>query len=84
MYRSNGFEITSDMIAEKEKADFKSVDIIYEPVKRLDGIIECYFTTEINLAFRAKLQHHKNDRLRSLIAFPCYYCGVLCFWKINV
>ena len=84
MYRSNGFEITSDMIAEKEKADFKSVDIIYEPVKSLDEIIECYFTTEINLAFHAKLPHHKNDRLRSLIAFPCYYCGVLCFWKINV
>ena len=64
------------MIAKKQKADFKSVDIIYEPVKRLDEIIECYFTTEINLAFRAKLQHHKNDRLRSLTTFPCYYCSV--------
>ena len=46
----------------KQKIDFESLGIIYAPVKRIDEIIECYFTAEINLSFRARFQRGKSEK----------------------
>ena len=58
--------------------DFESVDIVYEPVKRLDEIIECYFTNEINCAFIIRYKDSANDKLYSTSGFVCYYCNNYC------
>ena len=64
------------MLEKKQKVDFEPLDIIYKPVKCIDEIIECYFTAEINLAFRAHFQRGNNDKnLASKTAFHCYYCS---------
>ena len=67
--RYNGFHVTEHMCAKIRQIEFTSVDIVYEPVKRMDQIIECYFTNEINEAFIRRFQHYKNDILRSSTAF---------------
>ena len=58
--RFNSFQITCHLLTKKQKVDFESLGIIYKPAMRLDEIIECYFTSEINLAFRANFQHKKD------------------------
>ena len=36
------------------------IDIIYKPVKKEVEIIECFFSSQINLAYRATLAKIKN------------------------
>ena len=43
---------------------------------RLGDIIECYFTIEIDLAFRAHFQRRRNDeKLKTSTSFHCYCCN---------
>ena len=42
------------MCNKNRQVKFESVDIVYQPVRDLHEIIECYFTNEINQAFIAR------------------------------
>ena len=75
LQRFDGFSIIRHMPNKKEKEDFQLLDIVYKPVKTIDQIIECYFTDQTNLAYRAHFQQGK-DRFQSTTAEQCYYCNV--------
>ena len=49
------------------------IDIIYKPVKKEDGIIECFFSSQINLAYRSTFS--ENQKLRHSTTFQCYFCS---------
>ena len=42
--RYNGFQVTEHMCAKNRQIEFTSVDVVYEPVKRMNQVMECYFT----------------------------------------
>ena len=79
--RYNGFHVTEHMCGKNRQIEFVSVDIVYEPVKRLDQIIECYYTNETNQAFILRYQMSKNDKIHTTSGFVCYYCNVYCSSK---
>ena len=79
--RYNGFHVTGHVCEKNCQIDFMSVGIVYEPVKRMDEIIECYFTYEINEAFILRFQHSKNGSIRSATGFVCYYWSCYCTLK---
>ena len=49
------------------------IDIIYKPVKKEDEIIECFFTSEINLAYRWTFS--ENQKIKHSTAYQCYFCS---------
>ena len=51
--RFNGFNVLSIEYNKKIRKKFVSIDIIYKPVKKVDDIIECFFSTDFHLANRA-------------------------------
>ena len=52
------------------------IDIIYKPVKKEDKIINCFFSSEINLAYRASFSDEKDkSKIKQTTAFQCYYCS---------
>ena len=71
------------MCDKSRQVQFESVDIVYKPVKRLDEIIECYFTKEIYQTFLVRFQDSKSSGLRSYTGFVCYYCSMYCTSKKN-
>ena len=52
---------------------FIPVEIIYMSVKSCNEVIICYFSNEINLAFRSTSS--ENGILRHGTAFPCHFCS---------
>ena len=51
----NDFNVTSHMCKREQQIQFEPIDIVYKPVKRIDNIIECYFSNEINLTVYRKI-----------------------------
>ena len=49
------------------------IDIIYKPVKKEDEIIECFFTSRINLAYR--LTFSENQKIKHSTAYQCHFCS---------
>ena len=49
------------------------IDIIYKPVKKEDEIMECFFSLQINLAYRSTFS--ENQKLRHGTVFQCYFCS---------
>ena len=45
---------------------------IYKPVKKEDEIIECFFTIQINLAYRSTFS--ENQKIKHSAAYQCYFC----------
>ena len=79
--RYNGFHVTMHMCTKNRQVEFESVDIVYEHVKRLHEVIECYFTNEINQAYILRFQDYKNGVLHSSTGFVSYYCNEYCTSK---
>ena len=69
--RFNGFHVVRDLFERDEKRKFYPMDIVYQPVKRLNENIECFFTNEIRLAYRG-LVHRGKFRFDSMTAKQCY------------
>ena len=73
----NGFTYANIKLAKKEKIDLCPINIIYEPVKKLDHVIKCYFTNDLKSAYRAL--YHKSQRvIAANTLYECYYCNN--FW----
>ena len=49
----NGFNIVRIEFDRKIRQKMCPIDIIYKPVKKEDEIIECFFSSQMNLAYRA-------------------------------
>ena len=64
----------------KEKHEFRPIDIIYKPIKKIDNNVECFFTEDIRLAYRA-LIHRGSLKFNSASAKQCYYCDTFVVGK---
>ena len=77
--RFNGFTIVRLEFDNEIRKEFTPIDIIYKPVKKLEAILDCFFTKQLHLAYKAVYNKTKNiDDHRSSCAFECYFCGK--FW----
>ena len=71
----NGFATVRLEFDRKLRQKMSPIDIIYKPVKKEDEIIECFFSSQLNLAFRASFNDSKGSKLKHGTAFQCYYCS---------
>ena len=73
----NGLNIASSSLRKQQKKDLQPIDIIYKPVKSQDGVIECFFSTNVRSAYRGT--HNKKggnkDGLEHVMLYECYYCS---------
>ena len=67
----NGFNIVRIEFERKLRQKMSPIDIIYKPVKKEDEIIECFFTSQINLAYR--LTFNENQKIKHSTAYQCYF-----------
>ena len=77
--RFNGFTIVRLEFDNVIRREFTPIDIIYKPVIKLQAILNCFFTKQLHLAYKAVYnQETKWDKLKTSCAFQCYFCGK--FW----
>ena len=72
--RFAGFQVVRDLFDREEKRKFFPVNVVYQPVKRLNENIESFCTSDIRLAYRA-LVHHGKLRFDSMTEEQCYSCN---------
>ena len=71
----NGYIIVRVDFDQEIRRNFLPIDIIYNPVKNENEIINCYFTDKIHLAYRTSYNEGtKTDTLKHTNAFRCYFC----------
>ena len=59
------------------------INIIYQPVKKLDQVIKCYFTNDLKSAYRAL--YHKGQRVATAnTLYECYYCNYFGLLKVDM
>ena len=79
----NGFTFANIKLAKKEKNDLCPINIIYQPVKKLDQVIKCYFTNDLKSAYRAL--YHKGQRVATAnTLYECYYCNYFGLLKVDM
>ena len=69
----NGFDIVRIEFERKLRQKMYPIDIIYKPVKKEDEIIECFFISQINLAYRSTFS--ENQKIKHSTAYQCYFCS---------
>ena len=69
----NGFNIVRIEFDRKLRQKMSPIDIIYKPVKKEDEIMECFFTSQINLAHRSTFS--ENQKIKHSTAYQCYFCS---------
>ena len=75
MQKLNGFSITSIQKQEKQRKNFKPIDIIYKPTKRIEIELICYFSNDISKAYSSLHSEGKRGLRRAHKFFECYYCN---------
>ena len=78
----NGFSIVRIEFDRKLRQKMSPIDIIYKPVKKEDETIECFFSSRMNLAYRATFSENKELKLKHSTAFQCYFCSTY-YWRKN-
>ena len=55
--------------------DFQTIDIVYEPVGNENELVICYFTGNINLAYRSYVNKKVKgeDKISNLTVRQCHY-----------
>ena len=82
--RFNGFTIVRLEFDNEIRREFTPIDIIYKPVIKLQSILDCFFTKQLHLAYKAVYnQTTKWDKLSTGCAFQCYFCGKFLTRKIK-
>ena len=69
----NGFDVVRIENERSTRKKFQPIDIIYKPVRKITQTIECFFSTQIYLAFRTTF--NEGDRIRHGGARQCNYCS---------
>ena len=67
------FDIVRIEYGREQRIKFRPIDIIYKLTKKWHDIIDCYFSTDLATAYRAKWSTGKS--LRHAGAYHCYYCS---------
>lgn len=64
MLKKDLMDLTSLKINKKEKREeeFQSNDTVYQPVKKNEEFIDCYFTDSVHKAYRATISRGKIKR----------------------
>ena len=70
--KHNRFHIVRLEFAKTLPQKFLPINIIYKPVSKYTKIINCYFSSKLNLAFRSTF--NENSKIRHNTAFQCHYC----------
>ena len=72
----NGYEFIKQNLARKEKTDFTAIDIVYEPIYDENLPIPCFFTSQIQLAYRSYIGRFKNgkEEIVHYAVKQCHYC----------
>ena len=70
----NGFTFADIKLAKKLKIDLVPVNILYKPVKKQDDVLKCYFTDDLQNAFRALYLKSQQVRAASTL-YECFYCN---------
>ena len=77
--RFNGFTIVRLEFDNEIRKEFTPIDIIYKLVIKQNAILNCFFTDNLHLAYKAVYNETtKWDKLKSSCAFQCYFCSK--FW----
>ena len=71
----NGYELIKNDLKGKEKEDFQTIDIFYEPVGNENELLIHYFTGNIHLAYRSYVNKKVKgeDKISNLTARQCHY-----------
>ena len=81
--RFNGFTIVRLEFDNEIRKEFTPVDIIYKPVIKLQAILNCFFTNQLHLAYKAVYNETIDwTKLKTSCAFQCYFCGK--FWTRKI
>ena len=67
-------------LQKNKKNDLVPINIIYEPVKKQDQVIKCYFTNDLKNAYRA-LYHKSQNIVTANTLYERYYCNDLLVTK---
>ena len=68
----NSFNIVRLELDRKLRRELCAIDTIYKPVRSDKENLNCYFTTQINLAYKTSFS--KADKIRHGTASQCYFC----------
>ena len=72
----NGFATVRLEFDRKLRQKMSPIGIVYKPVKKEDEIIECFFSSQMNLAYRPTFSvDRKGSKIKHGTAFQCYYCS---------
>ena len=72
----NGYEFIKQKLARKDKVDFNTIGIVYEPVCDENLPVSCFFTSQIQLAYQSYIGRFKDGKeeiLHSTVK-QCHYC----------
>ena len=70
----NDFQIVSLKHGKKLRKKFRTVDIIFKPIKKEEEKIHCYFSKVLYLAYRST--YNEGGKIKHSSAFQCYYCNI--------
>ena len=71
----NEFNIVRIEFHRKLRQKMHPTNIICKPVKKEDEIIECFFSSQMNLAYRVTFSENQKLKLKHSTAFQCYFCS---------
>ena len=57
---------------------------MYEPVKKNDELINCYFSENLNFRFCGKFTEGNDTKIKYCSAWQCYFCSNFLVEKINL
>ena len=70
----NGFHIVRIDFDRKIRQKFSPIDIIYNPVKNKEQIINCFFSNKIHLAYRTTYSHGEKSKIKHGFGYRCHFC----------
>ena len=71
----HSYEFIIKDLKSKEKEDFQTIDIVYEPVGNENELVVCCFTDNIHLVYRnfVNKKEKGEDKISNLTARQCHY-----------
>lgn len=71
----NRFKIIRAKFDKKLRQSFRPVDILFEPVKKPDQLVNCFLSEKLNLVLRASCSDGpKSGKVKPSTAWQCYFC----------
>ena len=69
----NGLNIARIEFSKKLRQPFCPIDIIYKSAKKVDDIINCFFSEKLNIVFWASF--NEGSKIKHCSAWECYFCS---------